>query len=370
MDLTALLRPVDSVPAGCHDCTSAVMGGPQSAVITIEVPDRALTRLRIAHSPLWESLCALVVTRMWDPVPFPYRTWAAGARAALRTPALRPLAEWVRNWPTAEIPGFLLAVPSAGRPRLEDELDALRNTPAEVVTSALAARPDWHGPAFERFAAAPEHSLDWLAGALAEFWERTLSACWHRVTGAIEEDILLRGRTLLVNGHEALLNGLHVRVQWMQPMLTVDAATLDGSAGPGATAAGLVLVPLLFCRDASHVARDGSGHQAVSYQARGAAMLAGEGISWSAGTHRAAAERLARLVGPTRATLCTMLATPASTTRLARELALAPSTVSEHLRTLLDAGLIDRHRAGQRVLYTLSGRGTAILRTLDDTRPR
>lgn len=339
-------------------------------MITIEVPDTALTRLRIAHSPLWESLSALVVTRMWDPVPFPYRTWATGARAALRTPALRPLADWVRSWPSAEIPGFLLVVPSAERPQLADELDALRNTPGAAVTSALAARPDWQCPAFERFAAAPEHSLDWLADALATFWERALSAWWLQVTGAIEEDILLRGRTLLVKGHDALLNGLHVRVQWAQPVLYVDAATMNGSAGPCATAAGLVLVPLLFCRDASHVARDEQGHQAVSYQARGAAMLADEGMSWPADTHRAATERLARLVGPTRATLCTMLATPASTTRLARELALAPSTVSQHLRTLQAAGLIDRRRAGPRVLYALSGRGAAILRTLDDTRPR
>jgi DNA-binding transcriptional ArsR family regulator len=315
---------------------------------------------------LWESVCALVVTRMWDPVPFPYRTWASSARSALRTPALRSLADWVRSWPSAEIPDFLLVVPSAERPQLADELDALRNTPAATVTSALAGRPDWHCPAFERFATAPEHSLDWLADALAEFWERTLSAWWPGVTGAIEEDILLRGRTLLVNGHDALLNGLHVRVQWTQPMLRVDAATLNGPAGPGATAAGLVLVPLLFCRDASHVAHDGLGQQAVSYQARGAAMLAEEGMGWPADTHRAATERLARLIGPTRATLCTMLATPASTTRLARELALAPSTVSEHLRTLLAAGLIDRHRAGPRVLYALSGRGAAILRTLDD----
>lgn len=339
-------------------------------MITIEVPDTALTRLRIAHSPLWESLSALVVTRMWDPVPFPYRTWASGARAALRAPALRSLGDWVRSWPSAEIPGFLLVVPSAERPRLADELDALRDTPAAEVTSALAARPDWHCPAFERFATAPERSLDWLADALAEFWELALSDWWQWVTSAIDEDILLRGRTLLVNGHDALLNGLHMRVQWIQPMLHVDAATLNGSAGSCATAAGLVLVPLLFCRDASHVARDKLGQRAVSYQARGAAMLAEGGMSWPVGTHPSATERLARLVGPTRATLCTMLATPASTTRLARELALAPSTVSEHLRTLLAAGLIDRHRAGPRVLYALSGRGAAILKTLDDTRPR
>lgn len=341
------------------------MGGQPNAVMTIEVPDAAMVRLRMTHSPLWESLCALVVTRMWDPVPFPYRVWARGARAALRTPELRPLADWVRNWPSSEIPGFLLVVPSAERPRLADELDALRNVPATAVVSTLAARPDWDCPAFEKFATDPSPSLQWLSDALAKFWERTLAPWWLRVTGAIEEDILLRGRTLLAGGHDALLNGLHVRVQWAQPLLRVEAAMASQPAGPCAKAAGIVFVPLLFCRDAVHVARDELGQHAVGYQARGAGVLTGDGTGWAPGRHSAANERLARLVGPTRATICAMLTTPASTTKLAGELALAPSTVSEHLRALHSVGLVDRHRVGSRVLYALSGCGAAVLQSLD-----
>ena len=78
--------------------------------------------------------------------------------------------------------------------------------PAAAVASSLAARPDGDCPAFERFARDPEGSLEWLAGALAEFWDLALAEWWSRVTAAIEEDILLRGRTLLVDGADALLN--------------------------------------------------------------------------------------------------------------------------------------------------------------------
>jgi DNA-binding transcriptional ArsR family regulator len=335
-------------------------------VIRIEVPDAALARLRIAHSPLWESLCALVITRMLDPVPFPYRTWAAAVRAELRTPALRPLADWVCSWPTAEIPDFLLVVPSTKSPRLAEELEALRATPAAAVKASLAARPDWDCPAFRKFACAPENSLAWLSDSLDEFWERTLAPHWPRVTGAIEEDILLRGRTTLVEGHDALLSGLHVRLRWAEPVLESDAALLHSFSWPQATAVGLVLVPLLFCRDAAHVARGADGVHAVSYQARGAATLTDSSADWAPAPHRTGTEGLTRLIGPTRAVICTMLRTPMTTTSLASELALAPSTISEHLRALLATGLISRRRVGQRVLYAMSERGVAVVRTLDN----
>jgi DNA-binding transcriptional ArsR family regulator len=335
-------------------------------MIRIEVPDAAFTQLRVAHSPLWESLCALLVTRIPDPVPFPYQTWAAAARTTLRTPTLRPLAEWVCSWPSAEIPDFLLAVPTAQRPRLADELAALRATPAEAVSSWLAARPARDHVAFEDLTRAPEETLARLADALAEFWEQALAPWWPRVTAAIEEDILLRGRSLLVEGYEALLDGLHARLRWEDHALQVDA-TGPAQPEPARPVAGLTLVPLLFAHGAVHLARDPDGIQAVSYQARGAALLTDDARGRPA-PPATATERLAQLVGPTRATICSMLVTPASTTGLAGQLALAPSTVSDHLRTLLAAGLIDRRRAGSRVLYTLSGAGCAVLRSLDGIR--
>jgi hypothetical protein len=114
----------------------------------------------------------------------------------------------VCSWPSAEIPDFLLTVPTAQRPRLADELAALRATPAEEVSSWLAARPARDHAAFEDFTRAPEKTLAWLADSLAEFWEQALAAWWPRVTAAVEEDILLRGRSLLVEGHSSRVASL------------------------------------------------------------------------------------------------------------------------------------------------------------------
>lgn len=55
---------------------------------------------------------------------------------------------------------------------------------------------------------------------------------------------------------------------------------------------------------------------------------------------------------------------PATTTGLATEIGLAPSTVSEHLATLSAAGVVHRRRSGRHVLYGLEPAGVALLSVL------
>nr|WP_269327768.1 ArsR family transcriptional regulator [Kineosporia mesophila] len=100
--------------------------------------------------------------------------------------------------------------------------------------------------------------------------------------------------------------------------------------------------------------------QSISYQARGAARLAGSGTPRS----QEEPDRLAVLVGPARATLLRALTRPTTTTGLADELGLAPSTVSEHLAGLLTAGVVHRRRSGRSVLYELEPSGVALLSLL------
>ncbi|HZX39807.1 MAG TPA: ArsR family transcriptional regulator, partial [Streptomyces sp.] len=53
--------------------------------------------------------------------------------------------------------------------------------------------------------------------------------------------------------------------------------------------------------------------------------------------------------------------TPAATTALARRQDLAPSSVSAHLATLRDAGLLTSHRRGHQVLYARTALGDALV---------
>jgi predicted ArsR family transcriptional regulator len=75
--------------------------------------------------------------------------------------------------------------------------------------------------------------------------------------------------------------------------------------------------------------------------------------------------RLGRLVGRTRAVILDLLRQPRSTDDVARELALAPSTVSGHLTTLTAIGVASRIRSRHRVCYELNDDGLELLRIFE-----
>nr|WP_269329724.1 winged helix-turn-helix domain-containing protein [Kineosporia babensis] len=98
----------------------------------------------------------------------------------------------------------------------------------------------------------------------------------------------------------------------------------------------------------------------MSYQSRGQGVLA-PAPPVSDG---APLDRLAALIGPGRARLLLALKRPSSTTALAHELKLAPSTVSEQLSALLAAEVVYRRRSGRRVIYGLEPAGDLLLSLL------
>ncbi|WP_425426359.1 ArsR/SmtB family transcription factor [Actinokineospora terrae] len=54
---------------------------------------------------------------------------------------------------------------------------------------------------------------------------------------------------------------------------------------------------------------------------------------------------------------------------MAAALALAPSTVSEHLTALVSAGIAHRRRSGKTVLYTLEPAGEVLFALFETTAP-
>jgi DNA-binding transcriptional ArsR family regulator len=119
----------------------------------------------------------------------------------------------------------------------------------------------------------------------------------------------------------------------------------------------LLLIPLIFSRGALMCSTDDPEIVAVSYQARGAALLADDPPDPAT----VQSDRLAILVGRGRAAVLRGLTRPATTAGLAATLALAPSTVSEHLSVLVSAGVVNRRRVGRRVLYALEPAGLALV---------
>jgi hypothetical protein len=115
----------------------------------------------------------------------------------------------------------------------------------------------------------------------------------------------------------------------------------------------LVLVPTCFARGASTFIDPGQT-PVITYPARGRATMAENLRPPPPGP------ALTRLLGAPRARLLLLLDEPSSTTELARRLGVTPGAVSQHLRVLHDARLLNRARHGRVVLYARSALGDGL----------
>ena len=329
-------------------------------MIRIEIDEPTLARTRIAISPLAEVVCSLyLLQRNPSGAPWPYDGWARRAQEIVRD-----------NWAAAlylqqspRSPDFLCPIPLTSAPTLDEQLDQLRATPAELIEEQFAKYyPDGDLPDFCRpFRDDRERALDRLAGGLAAYWEAAIAPHWPAMRAALDEEVLLRARALAADGPDALLSQLHERIRWERPVLTL-VKPFDQSFL--AVNQRLLLVPLIFSRGALMCSSDHPEIQMVTYQARGSALLA------STPAPAVADDRLAILVGRGRAAVLRSLTVPATTTGLASALGLAPSTISEHLAGLQAAGVVHRRRAGRRVLYGLEPAGVALVNLLGEDSAR
>ncbi|MEU8263574.1 ArsR family transcriptional regulator [Micromonospora sp. NPDC048999] len=326
-------------------------------MIRIELDEPTLARTRIATSPLWEALTSLyLLKRHPAEVPWPYTGWARHARRVL---AEVPEAAPARLLTAADLaPDFLTPIPPSPAPTLAEELAALRATPAEVIADQIPRYhhpddlPDWLRP----FVTDRQATLDRLADGIEAYWNAAIAPWWPAMRAALDEEVLHRARALAADGPDALLADLHERVRWERPVLTL-VKSLEQSFQ--ALNQRLLLIPLIFSRGALACSTDHPEIVAVSYQARGAVVLAEGGPSPTADVP--GTDRLAILLGRGRAQVLRALARPATTAGLAATLGLAPSTVSEHLAALCAAGVVHRRRVGRRVLYGLEPAGLALV---------
>lgn len=328
-------------------------------VIRIELDEPTLARTRIATSPLWEAKCSLyLLERYRDEAPWPYTGWARHAwRVLAEQPATAPVRLYTRTGPW--YPDFLGPVPPTASPTIEEELAALRATPAEVIAEQIpryhdpADLPDWLRP----FVTDRQAALNRLADGIQAYWDAAIAPWWPAMRAALDEEVLHRARALAADGPDALLADLHERVRWERPVLSL---VKPSERSFKAVDQRLLLIPLIFSRGALTHSTDHPEVIAVSYQARGAVVLADRPAA-DAPPSAPGTDRLAVLVGRGRAGVLRALTRPATTAGLAATLGLAPSTVSEHLAALLAAGVVHRRRVGRRVLYGLEPAGVALV---------
>ncbi|CAM5500824.1 ArsR/SmtB family transcription factor [Streptomyces narbonensis] len=324
-------------------------------MIRIELDEASLGATRIAISPLRDAFCAAHLALPHRHPSWPYQEWVGQAREVWREDdRLRPL--WDLFVPErGQVSDFLLPQPF-GTVHVREELDALRATDHAFVREQVDVC--YPGMADEPFVQPylkdPEAACAALAEAYAAWWEGAIEPYWPTMRRLVEDEVLVRARTFATEGVDALFAGLETRGRWAPPVLEL-TKYIDVEYAPGERR--LVLVPLVFAEGCRLYSTDDPEVVALSFQARGAGALREQ-------AEPVAEDRLGLMLGRGRAAVLRELGGPLTTAGLADRLGLAPSTVSEHLSVLSEAGVVTRHRVGRSVYYQLTDTGRSLLALL------
>lgn len=267
---------------------------------------------------------ALVAGRCWRPRRGSRPGWMADV---LTWPPVQPglgfdseLADLAAAWDDARVRAALLEVDPRRLPR---------RMPDEELASAVI-------------------------GLLRWVWSATVQADWPRRERVLRADIVSRTAALATRGWTGVIPTLGARQEWLgDGRLQINGYDLPDRDLAGAES--LSFVPVHS--NGSWVAWDEPHRYAIVYPVTGALVEpAGKGPAG-----------LARLVGDNRSRVLVALDEPRSTTGLVESLGLPLGSVGNHLRVLLDAGLVLRRRAGREVLYWRTALGDSLVATAGTT---
>ena len=309
-----------------------------------QVPVDLLARSRFTISPMTDTVAALRALHS------PRRPWqhawrqphlAAYQRMLARRPVVRALlaASFQPRW-TAD---FLTLPPAVAAPTFAEELAAVAGRPDEQIRADLrATRP---GPLADilRTDGLTEQAvylLDWV-------WTHTVRPEWPERERRLRADIVARTARLSAHGWAGVLADFKCSARWLgdgylqvndypAPPLPLDQAEQ------------LVFVPAHCAR--GWVVWDQPTRFGMVYPASGILADADPRIPGG----------LNRLIGPNRAVILVRLATPLSTSHLTAVTGLSLGAVGDHLRVLLEAGLVTKRRSGREVLYWRTPLGAAL----------
>ncbi|WP_416482784.1 ArsR/SmtB family transcription factor [Streptomyces sp. CL12] len=323
-------------------------------MLRFEVSVEDLLRSRFALSPAME-LSALLRSLTDRNRPLP-RAWAARLRPAFERLRRETELDAFLALHTARSGADFVAPPPRGLGQTwADDLAAIRATPAAAARRELvaaAARPLGRDPRVRAVLDSAD-AVPRIAEAMDRAWRELLAADWPQLRAICERDVVHRVGVIGEHGWAAAIEGLHPGIAWRAGGIELgffpagDTVRLVGD--------GLLLIPSVCVGPsvAAHLADPWP--RTLVYPARGTAAL------WDAPQAAPGPDALAALVGRARARLLMALDAPASTSHLARSLAMAPGAVGDHLAVLRAAGLLVRARSGRSVLYRRTPLGEALV---------
>ncbi|MEU9605839.1 winged helix-turn-helix domain-containing protein [Streptomyces sp. NPDC048057] len=325
-------------------------------MLRFEVSVEDLLRSRFALSPALD-LCLLLRSLAGQDRPLP-KAWAA---------RLMPAFERLRRETELDValavqapqagPNFVAPPPRGLNQTWADDLAVIRATPLEAARHEFATTAT--GPAARdprvRAVLDSTDAVSRIAEAMDQAWHELLAADWPHLRAVCERDVVHRVGVIGEHGWATTIESLHPGIAWHDGGIEIDF--FRGGTIP-LTGDGLLLIPSVFV---GHIAAhlEDPWPRTLVYRARGTAALWGE---QETATHP---DALTALVGRARARLLLALDAPASTSHLARSLAMAPGAVGDHLAILRRAGLLVRARSGRSVLYRRTPLGEALVAGAD-----
>lgn len=315
--------------------------------------DLARTRVADGPDPLWESVLSLHRLRDTEQEPA-LRAWREHVARANCDP-LRQLLPLVP--PRGYFPDFL--TPAEGARGFETGLDALLSTPRTQLRRQIATlgKSAPLTPAVRDIARGDVAALGEFGRALRAYQHGALLPWWQRVTARVEGDRTSRIRAQWSEGTEAMLRGFGPELRWRPPVLEADYPVDTDLRLEGR---GLLLVPSFFCRRTPVALADPALPPTLVYRADSGPAHPVPLLTPVSG------QRLARLLGHTRAAVLQTLSAECTTSELARRVGVSLSSASEHASVLRGAGLISSDRRRSAVHHSLTPVGLALL---DDCAP-
>jgi DNA-binding transcriptional ArsR family regulator len=322
----------------------------EAATGTWQVTSDLLAKARFTLSPKAEAVCALeALVKPSDPAARAFRAAHHAAFEAMldERPARRDLIAHSFRPRRGSEPGwianYLASPPAAPGATFADELAVVAATPAEALRADLRETMGGPLPGSLRDAdvtGAAAYVLDWI-------WTHTLATDWPRRERLLRADIVARTGQLARHGWAAVLRDLGKNREWAgDGQLRINR--YDRPTRVLSADADLSFIPVNS--SASWVGWTEPVRYAVYYPVAG--RLAPADAERRAG--------LDRLVGANRAALLRLLDQPLGTTHLAASAGLPVGAVGNHLRVLLDAGVVARRRSGREVLYWRTALGDAL----------
>ncbi|MFE2290424.1 ArsR/SmtB family transcription factor [Streptomyces sp. NPDC059452] len=278
----------------------------------------------------------------WLPV---YRQWQSEDPLAARIVRAAFSPRWSADFLTpAPVP------PPAGQQpnTFAQELARVRATPPDVARADLAVTLRGPLPApLDR-----DDLAQRSAGVLEWLWARAVEPEWAARRRVLEADVIARSAQLSRGGWAQALDGMRPGMRWLGGS-RLQINTYDN---PPRELDGAQLVFTPVTADVGWVCWDIPYRYGVVYPCSGA--LADPGRA-------PVPQALGTLIGPARAGVLVLLATPLSTTQLTALTGQGLGSVGRHLRVLLDAGLVRRRRDGRSVLYFRTAAGDGLVRAAE-----